>query len=337
MSRTAQALLCDEERRFALAPVELPDPGDHQILVRTLVSGVSIGTEFALLRGDLDWGPFPLCTGYQAVGEVAEVGAAVRGYAVGDCVYFRDNKVIARPDGAPVSAISGTHCSLAVIDPATTHGLAHLPAGCDLEAAALFVMPAVGLTGVDLAGPRLGESVVVQGAGLIGLGVIAACVLRGCRVLAIDPAPECRALAAALGARVTVDPAAEDVGAAVEAFAPGGARTVFEATGRPALLDAAVALAQPEGTLVLQGNYGAAPLPFAFLPAHGRRLTWRFPCDDGGPAARAAVLDLMARGALPWARVITHRLTPAEAPAVYTRLLTGRVPGLVGAVINWAA
>jgi hypothetical protein len=53
-----------------------------------------------------------------------------------------------------------------------------------MDAAAMFVMLAVGLHGVDMANPRLGQKVVVYGVGLIGLGVVA-CVHRGCFVIAV--------------------------------------------------------------------------------------------------------------------------------------------------------
>ena len=71
-------------------------------------------------------------------------------------------------------------------DPASTHGAARLPEGVPEDAASLFVMPAVALGGVDMANPRMGQTVVVHGCGQIGLGAVAWCVLRGCVVIAVD-------------------------------------------------------------------------------------------------------------------------------------------------------
>jgi threonine dehydrogenase-like Zn-dependent dehydrogenase len=84
-------------------------------------------------------------------------------------------------DGTPVSAVSGTHCSHVVTRVGGTHGLGILPADADPETASMFVMPAVGYKGVDMCGPKLEDTVVVFGCGLIGLGVVAAAALRGCR------------------------------------------------------------------------------------------------------------------------------------------------------------
>jgi len=110
---------------------------------------------------------------------------------------------------------------------------------------------------------------------------------------------------------------------------------VFEATGIPACIDPAVALARPYGKFVLQGNYGADPIAFHFLPPHGKRLTWFYPCDDGLEPCRRAVLKNMAMGALDWRQVITHRVRAEDSPAFYDALNRGRAHDVVGALIDW--
>jgi 2-desacetyl-2-hydroxyethyl bacteriochlorophyllide A dehydrogenase len=329
----ARALACDKEQQFSMADVVLPDPGEHDLVVRTLCSGVSVGTEFALIRGDLSWGPYPLCTGYQGVGVVERSG--MEAFGAGDLVYYRHNRRIRLPDGQPVSSVSGVHCSRAVIDTSDDPQVARLPEGVEPDVGSLFVMPAVGLHGVDMANPRTGQVVVVHGVGLIGLGVVAACAQRGCVVVAVDMLPERLEVAGRLGAEHLVRADEGDVADAVHDLAPGGAHVVFECTGRPQCLDAAIALCRRFGTFVLQGNYGAAPVSWHFLPAHGRQLTMLFPCDDGGPDCRRAVLANMASGALAWDETVTHRVPAAEAADFYRRIGEGAVEGLVGAVIRW--
>ena len=66
----ATALICDEKQRFHQADVNLADPAPDTVVIRALYTGVSIGTEFALIRNKLSWGPYPLCTGYQGVGVI---------------------------------------------------------------------------------------------------------------------------------------------------------------------------------------------------------------------------------------------------------------------------
>ncbi len=331
----AKALVCCKDRRFALEDVILPDPGPDRVHIRTLRSGVSIGTEFALIRNEISWGPYPLCVGYQAVGVIEEVGEQVEGFAVGDIVYFRDNRWMQLPDGTTVSCVSGTHCSHAVVDPGTTHGIAHLPDGVDLDSAALFVMPAVALYGVDMANVRMGSTVVVYGCGQIGLGVVGFCVRRGAVTIAVDIREDRLRAARAFGADHVVDGGKQDVASAVHEVVPGGADVVFEATGRPQCVDPALQLVRAFGKFVLQGNYGSAPVSFHFLPPHGKRLTWLFPCDDGLAPCRRAVMKNLALGALDWSPAITHRVSAGRIAEFYGAINCGEQDDVIGAVVNW--
>jgi L-iditol 2-dehydrogenase len=332
----ARALVCDSKRRFTLEEVRLPEPAADQLSIRTLTSGVSIGTEFALIRNRISWGPYPLCTGYQATGIVEALGRDVRGFAPGDAVYVRGNDAMELPDGAKVSCVSGTHCSRIVRRPGTSHGVARLPPGADREVSALFVMPAVGLYGVDMANPRMGEVVVVHGVGLIGLGVVAACAHRGCVVVAVDLDSGRLEVARKMGADHLVDGSRQDVAGELKRLAPEGADVVFECTGLPECVDAAIALCRPHGSFVWQGNYGAAPVSLHFLPPHGKRLRMFFPCDDGLEPCRRAVLKNMAAGALPWQQCITHRIDASEAPDLYRRIDEGAGKGILGVLVKWS-
>ena len=331
-----RALVCDDRQEFSLADVLLPDPNETQMLVRTLYSGVSIGTEFALIRNKLSWGPYPLCTGYQGAGVVEWAGECVQGFKAGDRVYYRDNRIMTLPDGARISCVCGTHCGHALIDPANTGGVALMPAGVPADVGSLFVMPAVGLFGVDMANARMGDTVVVFGTGLIGLGVLAACVHRGCTVIAVDLCENRLAVARELGADHTINGTHTDTEAAVKEIVPEGADVVFECTGIPALIDEAIPLCRGFGKFVWQGNYGKDPFPIHFLPSHGRRLTMFFPCDDGFAPCRRAVLKNITMDALKWERVITHRASPEEAVDLFDRINRDEAEDVVGAVVHWS-
>ena len=84
----SQALICNEEQEFSLEAFEIPPLAPADLLVRCTYSGVSVGTEFAVFRRKLDYGPFPVCTGYQAVGIVEAVGSDVTRFEVGDKAQF---------------------------------------------------------------------------------------------------------------------------------------------------------------------------------------------------------------------------------------------------------
>jgi 3-hydroxyethyl bacteriochlorophyllide a dehydrogenase len=267
-------------------------------------------------------------------GIVEDVGTGVDNFKVGQKVYFRAGEGMSLEDGTPVSTVSGTHCSHAVITPNTTHGADHLGPGCDMETSSMFVMPAVGLNGVNMSNPGMGEVVVIHGCGLIGFGALAACVHRGCVVIAVDMKERQLELAKAFGADHVIDASREDVLQAVEAISPGGADVVFECTGLPKCIDSSITLCRLRGKFIWQGNYGAEPFPFHFLNPHGRQLKMFFPCDDGLWPCRRAVLRNMASGALAWDKLITHKISCHEAPEVFEAINNGQ-SDVLGLTINW--
>lgn len=334
----AQALLYTEAEEFRLETVDLPDLRPEDVLIRTLYSGVSVGTEFLLFRRRINWGEFPISPGYQGVGIIEETGASVERLKPGDMVYFGGSFQPMTWNGQRVSPTWGTHASHVVAD---TSGdslpVYPLPAGLDPAVASLFVMPSVGLNAVTMAGVVHGDTVAVYGAGLIGLGAVAACTLRGAQVVSIDLNDSRLAVARKLGAMRTVNPAREDAVAAVEEFSPGGADVVLEASGNPACVDPALALCKWRGKFVFLGNYGTGALSFNFMLPHAKQLTAFFPSGAGGVECNEAVLRLMASGALPWHEVISHRLQPAQAPAFYEAVRHGQANDVIGAVIDWGA
>ena len=330
----ATALITWEDQSFSLEDVELAGPGPDQISIKTEYTGVSIGTEFALIRNKISWGPYPICTGYMGTGFVEEVGKNITNFTSGDRVYYRQNDAMQLGDGRPVSCASGAHASRVVLNPNTSHGAYHLRSEADMETASMYVMPAVGLFGVDMANPRMGQSVAVYGCGLIGLGVIAACVQRGCIVIAIDLKEKQLKIAKALGANHLIDASTVDVSEKIAELTGEGADVVFESTGIPSCVDEAIPLCRPYGSFVWQGNYGSAPLSWSFLPAHGRRLKMFFPCDDGLEPCREAVIRNMALGILPWDRCITNHADFQDAPEIYGKI-NGGDPDITGVTFCW--
>ncbi len=332
---TAHALVCTRDQQFTVEEFPVPVLGRSEMLVETRFSGISVGTEFAVIRGKLDWGPFPVCTGYQAVGVVTQLGPEVQGYQLGDKVYYRHNDLPMQRSADRVNTAAGTHCSVALIDPSKTKGVALLPPGADELASSMFVMPAVGFNAVNMAGVKLGDTVVVQGVGLIGLGALLAAGLRGAITIAVDVNPTRLELARTLGVDHAIDGRAGGVPEQVRALAPAGVDVVFEGTGIPAQLDAALQLCRHRGKFVFLGNYGNAPISYHFLVPHVKELTAFYPCNDGLAPCRRAVIKLMATGALAWRRTISHVVEAHESPAFFESINQNQLPDLLGAVIRW--
>src|SRR5690606_8651045 len=108
----------------------------------------------------------PLPLGYCNVGVVAEVGSGVEGFKAGD-------RVVSNGPHADVVRVPKNLC-------------AKIPDEVDDESAAFTVVASIGLQGIRLAQPTLGEAFVVTGVGLIGLLTVQLLKAHGCRVLAID-------------------------------------------------------------------------------------------------------------------------------------------------------
>jgi len=120
-------------------------------------------TTFDAVKAKLDQ-PLPL--GYCNVGVVVEVGEQVEGFKVGD-------RVVSNGPHADFVKVSKNLC-------------AKIPENVDSEQAVFTVLASIGLQGIRLAQPTLGETFVVTGVGLIGLLVIQLLKAQGCQVLALD-------------------------------------------------------------------------------------------------------------------------------------------------------
>lgn len=329
----AQALITSNDQNFSLEEFDIPSLEPNQVLVRNTYSGVSVGTEFAVIRHLLDWGPFPVCTGYQAVGVVEDTGATVSRFQLGDKVYYRRNFMPMMLGSEKINTCSGTHVSHAIVPEEAE--IERLPEGVDDATGSMFVMPSVGYNAVDMAGVGMGDVVVFHAIGLIGLGALIAARLRGAITIAIDLNPKRLEMAKAMGAEYTINASTEDINARVEEIKPGGADVVFEGSGIPDCLDLAFPLTRVRGKFVFLGNYGSAPISFRFLVPHSRQLTAFFPCNDGLKPCRAAVLRNIATGAIPWQKTISHQVTAAEAPALYQAINQNEMPDMMGTVIQW--
>ena len=132
--------------------------------------------------------PIPL--GYCNVGVVSEVGSGSQGFKIGDRV---------ASNGAHADVVRVPHNLCAVI-----------PDDVSDQEAAFTVVASIGLQGIRLANPTLGETFVVIGAGLIGLLTIQLLIAHGCRVLAVDFDEEKLKLAQRFGAEVCNPAKGED-------------------------------------------------------------------------------------------------------------------------------
>lgn len=262
--------------------------------------------------------PIPL--GYCHVGRVREIGAGVSGYQVGD-------RVISNGAHADVVCVPKNLC-------------ARIPDNVSDDAAAFTVVASIGLQGIRLAQPTLGESFVVTGAGLIGLLTIQLLRAHGARVLAIDFDASRLELAKGMGAETCNPAKGEDPVAAGLAFSRGlgvDGVIITASTKSNDPVSQAARMSRKRGRIVLVGVTG---LELSRAEFYEKELTFQVSCsygpgrydpayEDGGqdypaPFVRwteqrnfEAVLDMMSSGRLDVEPLISHRFAFANATAAY--------------------
>ncbi|POM18228.1 Sorbitol dehydrogenase [Burkholderia cepacia] len=214
--------------------------------------------------------------GHEFSGEIAELGAGVTGFAVGDrvtadacqhcgtCWYCRHGLYNICENLAFTGLMNNGAFAEYVNVPAEL--LYKLPDGFPTEAGALIEPLAVGLHAVKKAGNIVGQTVVVVGAGTIGLCTIMCAKAAGAgRVIALEMSAARKQKALEVGASVVIDPKTSDAIAEVKALTDGyGADVSFECIGHTATAKLAIDVIRKAGKSVMVGIF-EEPAPFNFF------------------------------------------------------------------------
>jgi 2-desacetyl-2-hydroxyethyl bacteriochlorophyllide A dehydrogenase len=330
-----EAIVFPAPRQVEVRRVLLPDIGPHDVGVRTVYSGVSLGTEGHCLRGSYNLGGqgkmaervqevYPFCTGYQKSGVVDRVGTEVSRVKPGDRVLLSFTR-LADPELGKHSRPG--HSGYSVADEKDVSPLAD---SVDLEEAALFIMAGVGMHGNRLANVGSGDLVAMFGQGMIGQMAAQVARLRGARVLACDLLDKRVEYSQRYSADVAVNSAREDFGALVRREAPQGADVVTDTTGKASMFPTLLGLVRREGKIVLQGYY-PEPIIIDFHSAHAKRIAVFFPESTEPQDDVAAMLATRQLAIKP---LITHRLSYRQAPEAYREVLE-HPDDIIGMVFTW--
>lgn len=306
-----------------------PDVGPDEVLIRTLYSGISAGSELTIYRGtnpylgkwrdpelalflpgEASFG-YPVDVwGYSEVGVVEAVGIEVAAPAVGEVVW----------------GIWG-HRSHAVLPAEWLVGHV-MPPDLDARVGTFDRVGAVALNAVLDADARIGETVAVFGQGVIGLLTTQLLISQGCDVLAIDTMPNRLELARSFGATPFVA-GTDDLALAIRAHTGGaGPDRVIELTGAYPALHQAIRVAGVGGTVVAAGFYqGPATALVLGEEFHHNRVNLISSQISALPVAlrdrwsrerlHRTVMHLCAARRLDPLPLISHVVPAAEAAAAY--------------------
>ncbi len=326
---------------FELTTLELDDPGPGEVLVKLVATGIC-HTDGLARHGDLPF-PLPGVLGHEGAGVVAAVGSGVTGFAEGDPVVIgwpscgacrncqageprycrRLGEVLAgggrldggsalrRPDGRSVSSHFFGQSSFATHSLTTAAALVRVPAGLPL---ALMGPLACGIsTGAgavfNTARPEPGASVVVYGAGTVGLAAImAARNSAATRIIAVDRHDSRLSKATELGATHTINASADNPVQAIADICGAPADYALECTGVINVVRQAIDSVGMLGTCIL---IGGAPAGAEFNADHistlwGKRIVGVLGGSGRSVELMGAVMELFAQGRFPFDRLVQY-------------------------------
>jgi len=330
------ALLRDNQGPFTIEEVELPAPGPGEILVS--VVGVGYCHTDTLLR-QFPNEMLPFVGGHEGAGVVEEIGPGVTGIGVGDHVVLSfDSCGVCRNcrEGLPPycdefmarnftghkldGSAGATDASGASVgwrwfgqSSFATHAVASTrnavvvdrsldlevlgPLGCGIQTGAGSVLNALRV--------RPGSSLVVYGAGAVGLAAVMAAGIAGAsNVIAVDRHQSRLDLALSLGATDAIDAGAvDDLGGEVTARTGGGADFAFDTTGVPAVVSAAVAGLRQTGVCGLVG-VGFDDLGLNSVGMMGKTVKGIYEGDAVPQVLIPQLIDHWQRGRFPFDRLV---------------------------------
>lgn len=312
---------------------EMPDPviqDPEDAIVR--VDAVTIcGTDLHILKGDVPSVAHGRILGHEAVGTITAVGAGVRGVAVGDrvliscitscgrCEYCRQGRYGQCLGGGGWilgHLIDGTQAEQVRV-PFADRSVYKLPDNVTDEAALLLadILPTAYEVGTINGRVRPGDTVVIVGAGPIGLAAIATSKLFSpSQIVVVDLADSRRKAALDHGADVALAPD-EDVVEAIRGLTGGlGADVAIEAVGVPATFELCAEVVRPGGVVANVGVHGA-PATLHLEDLWIKDITITTGLVD--TAATPRLLSMLAAGRLAMPGLITHRFGLDEMQDAY--------------------
>jgi S-(hydroxymethyl)glutathione dehydrogenase / alcohol dehydrogenase len=334
------AILVEQRKPLVIAEIELPQTLDvGQVLVKVHYSGIC-GSQLGAIDGAKGEDKFlPHLLGHEGSGTVVETGPGVRYVKSGDKVvlHWRKGQGIEpvppkyKWDGKTVNAgWVTTFNEYAIV---AENRITPIPADSDMEVAALFgcaVTTGFGVV-VNNAKLKIGESVVVFGAGGVGLNIVqAAAMVSAWPVIAVDLHDNRLELARQMGATHLINSKKCDARQAIlDIVGSAGVDAFIDNTGQPAIIEMGYQMVKPQGRVTLVGvprkgnNINIYSLPLHF----GKGLSG----SHGGEAVPEADIpkyhNLYRAKRLQLKELVTENLPLSEINTAISRMRDGSLAG----------
>ncbi len=336
MQETMQAYVLRKPRDLQLEKRPIPTIGTDEVLVRVRAVGVCGSDVHYWHSGRI--GPVvvekPMVLGHECAGEVVKIGSDVShlcpgdrvalepGIPCGECDLCRAGQYNLCADVVffATPPIDGAFCEYVAHKAASSF---RLPETVSYEEGAMCEPLSVGIHASRRAGVGLGDSVLITGAGPIGLASLMAARAAGATTTIITDLQSTRLeLAKELGVTATVDVRSDDAPALVRELTAGrGVDVAIECTGASAAMLAGLTSVRRGGTVVWVGTADDEyAIPSVDTIRKGLTIRGIFRYRNTYPAA----IDLIAAGRAPVGRLITHHFPLTQLPEAMDTARTGR-------------
>jgi len=323
MSKT-EAVIIGADSVARLQEIDLPEVTSTRVRVKTLVGGVSCGTESDCASGRAAYMKRPYISGYQAVGRVVEVGSEVADFQVGDLVVTNGGGL-----WGMTSLAGGSHARESVADQKSLMKLdGENPS---LDSASYAVLAAIAYEALWRMKIDKGGILGVYGLGMLGQMAGRLGQIEGLKVIGINRSASKREIAKNFGFEEVVAPNADEIKAAVERLGGKGVNFAFDTTGNQEIFDLALQTLASHGEISLDGYY---PDKFVvnFDICHQKNASIHNPV---GPGQRLPeIVRLISSGALNVEPLISHRVKPSGITEFFADLIANH-GSYLGAVIDW--
>ena len=341
-----KALVLSAYKELELLDLPVPKPADDELLIRIRACGIC-GSDVHGYDGSTGRRLPPVVMGHEAAGIVESVGSAVEGFRQGDrvtfdstvycgkCFYCQrgqinlcDNREVIGVS-TPVFRRNGAFAEFVTVPARIAY---HLPDSMSFSHAALIEAVSVAVHGVSLTPIALEDTVVVVGAGMIGLLTLQAVRLAGAgKVLVLDVDDTRLEMARSLGSSKTINSRGGDVIPQILAETNGrGADAALECVGNAVTVKLAIDSVRKGGAVTLIGNV-APTVELGLQSVVTRQIRLQGSCASSGEYP--ACISLMSRGAIRVESLLSA-VAPLEDGVSWFKRLYEREPGLLKVVLE---
>jgi L-iditol 2-dehydrogenase len=341
-----KSLMLREYKQLEIVDIPVPIPAPDEVLVRVKACGIC-GSDVHGYDGSSGRRIPPIVMGHEAAGVVAGMGSKVSGIQEGDRITFDSTIYCGRCayclrgevnlcDRRRVLGVStpeyrrpGAFAEYVLVPQRIMH---RLPGDISFAEAAMVEPLAVAVHAVSLSEINENSTVLVVGAGMIGILVMQALRAANCSRIYISDIDDTRLrLAEQLGATATINAKKADTAAEIHGLTSGtGVDVALEAVGNSVAIKTAINSVRKGGTVTLIGNIS----PTVEIPLQAvvsRQIRLQGSAASSGEYPRC--IDLLARGAVRVKPLITAVTPLEEGPRWFERLHSGE-PNLIKIILT---